>query len=57
MVDVSSSILVFVAGTYLLGLAAAALIAPARARAFLGSFAGTASAHYLELVTTGHPDA
>ena len=49
MVDMFASVLVFTAGTYLVGLAAVALISPSKARAFLGGFAGSASAHYLEL--------
>lgn len=36
--------------TYLLALAAAAWLTPERAERFLSGFAGSASAHYLELV-------
>jgi len=49
MVNLFATVLVFLAGAYLVGLAALALFAPSRATAFLGAFAGSASAHYLEL--------
>lgn len=41
--------LVALAALYLLGLGAAALVAPARATRFLSGFAGSARAHYLEM--------
>ncbi len=44
-----ASIIVLLAGLYLIGLAAVALIAPERAKSFLSSFAGSAYAHYVEL--------
>jgi uncharacterized protein YjeT (DUF2065 family) len=44
---------VLLVGLYLVGLAAAALLAPDRAARFLLGFAGTARAHYLELALRG----
>jgi hypothetical protein len=41
---------VLLAGSYLAVLGAVAAIAPAKARGFLQSFAGSARAHYIELV-------
>lgn len=49
MVDKLSFTIIILAGFYLLGLAGLAFAAPARAARFLGSFASSASAHYLEL--------
>jgi len=49
VVDSLASAVVVLAGTYLLGLGAVALVSPSKAKAFLGGFAGSAFAHYLEL--------
>jgi uncharacterized protein YjeT (DUF2065 family) len=49
MVDKLSLTIIVLAGIYLLVLAGLAFIAPSRATSFLGSFASSASAHYLEL--------
>lgn len=43
-------LVVLLAGGYLVVLGALAAIAPAKARGFLQSFAGSESSHYLELV-------
>ncbi len=45
-----ASIIVLLAGLYFIGLAAVAFVAPARAKSFLSSFAGSARAHYSELL-------
>jgi len=50
MMTVLASIPVLLAGLYLVGLAALAVISPTRAKSFLASFASTAFAHYVELV-------
>ncbi len=49
MIDSLASAVVVLAGLYLVGLAVAAFAAPARMIRFLSGFAGSASAHYLEL--------
>ncbi len=45
-----ASVVVLLAGLYLIGLAAVAFVSPARAKSFLSSFAGSARAHYSELL-------
>lgn len=50
MISLLAGLLVLLAGLYLAGLGAVALVAPARAGRFLGSFARSASAHYAELL-------
>lgn len=44
-----ASILVLLAGVYLVALAVVSVASPHRVRRFLGGFAGSASAHFLEL--------
>ena len=50
MIKLLASILVLLTGLYLIGLAVVLLLSPARATRFLGGFASSAFAHYLELV-------
>lgn len=45
-----ASIIVLLAGLYLVVLAVVAFVSPERAKSFLSSFAGSANAHYLELM-------
>jgi hypothetical protein len=49
MINLLASILVSLAGFYLIGLAGLLLVSPARAQSFLGGFASSAFTHYLEL--------
>ena len=49
MVRLLASVPVLLVGVYFLALAAVAIASPQRAKDFLGSFAGSASAHFLEL--------
>ena len=49
MIDVIAPAVVFLVGLYLVALAAALLMDPTRAARFLLGFAGSSSAHYLEL--------
>jgi hypothetical protein len=49
MVNVLVSVPVLLAGLYLVGLAAFALVSPQRAKLFLSSFASSAFAHFFEL--------
>lgn len=49
MIEALASLLVLLAGLYLLGLGVVSLADPARATRFLLGFAGSARAHYLEL--------
>jgi hypothetical protein len=53
MRDTLTFAVVLLAGLYLVGLAAAALLAPSRAAGFLLGFAGTARTHSLELALRG----
>jgi hypothetical protein len=53
MLDTLTFVAVLLAGVYFVALAAAAVLAPARAAAFLLGFAGTARTHYLELALRG----
>ena len=48
--DVFAVPLVFLTGAFLLALGAATFVTPQRAAAFLGGFARSARAHYLELL-------
>ncbi len=50
MIDMLASILVLLAGFYLVGLAGLLLVSPVRGKQFLGGFASSALTHYLELV-------
>ena len=50
MISLLASILVLLTGLYLIGLAVALFLSPARAKRFLGGFASSAFTHYLELV-------
>ena len=50
MINLLTSILVLLAGSYLIGLAGLLLVSPARGKRFLGGFASSAFTHYLELV-------
>lgn len=50
MINLFASILVLLTGLYLVGLAAVSLLAPGRASHFLLGLAGSAPAHYLELL-------
>lgn len=50
MIDLLAPAGVLLTGSYLVGLAAVLLLSPARAMRFLGGFAGSAAAHYGELV-------
>jgi len=50
MTSLLASILVSLAGLYLIGLAVGLFLSPARATRFLGGFASSAFAHDLELV-------
>src|SRR5918995_1464343 len=50
MMNLLASILVLLAGLYLIGFALVLLLSPARATRFLGGFASSAFTHYLELV-------
>jgi len=50
MINLLASILVLLAGLYLIVLAVVLLLSPARATRFLGGFASSAFTHYLELV-------
>jgi len=49
MLDTIALVLVLLSGLYFVGLAAASLATPARAKHFLQGFAGSAPAHYTEL--------
>jgi hypothetical protein len=49
VVDLLAAAAVLLTGAYLVGLGIVALISPSKARMFLGGFAGSAFAHYLEL--------
>lgn len=49
MVTVLASVLVLLAGLYLIGLAAVAFVLPQRAKVFLSSLASSAIAHYFEI--------
>lgn len=50
MLNIISLAMILLAGVYLLWLGSLSLAAPARATDFLGRFAGSARAHYLELL-------
>ena len=50
MINLFAAILVLLTGLYLIGLAAALLLSPARASRFLGGFASSNFTHYMELV-------
>lgn len=50
LMNLLASALVCLAGLYLIGLAGAVVVSPARAARFLGGFASSAFTHYLELV-------
>jgi uncharacterized protein YjeT (DUF2065 family) len=49
MINLLASILVLLAGFYLISLAGLLLVSPARGKRFLGGFASSAFTHYLEL--------
>jgi len=49
MINLLASILVLLAGFYLIGLAVFLLVSPARGKRFLGGFAISAVTHYFEL--------
>ena len=49
MINLLASILVWLTGLYLISFALVMLLAPARAKRFLGGFANSAFTHYLEL--------
>jgi uncharacterized protein YjeT (DUF2065 family) len=49
MANLLVSVPVLLAGLYMVGLAALALVSPGRAKRFLSSFASSASAHFFEL--------
>ena len=49
MIDVLAKVLVIATGVYFLGLAAACLLTPNRARNFLRKFASSGFAHYTEM--------
>ena len=50
MINLLASILVLLAGFYLIGLAGLLLVSPARGKRFLVGFASSAFTHYFELV-------
>ena len=50
MLELLALVIVYLAGSYLLGLGAVAFVAPAIATRFLLGHAGSAAAHYLELL-------
>ncbi len=49
ILDYAAVAIICLAGIYFLGLGVSAFILPARTASFLGSFAGSAFAHYLEM--------
>ncbi len=50
MIDLLTSIIVWLTGLYLIDFALFMLLSPAQAKHFLGGFASSAFTHYLELV-------
>ena len=50
MIGILASAVVVLAGLYLVALALVSFLAPGRAERFLSGFAGSAAAHYLELM-------
>lgn len=50
MIEITAYVIVLLVGVFQLGLAAVCFFAPKRAVGFLGAFASSSKAHYLEMV-------